>query len=234
MATGALATGEVPLDRQVDRLVMLLRGRSVEGRPSIAAAINQHESSVRVFGESHRNVLHQIVHNPYVLVPGAAGTGKTLLGIEAAVRYASMGERVLFACWNVALGRWLLQAVRSRMAELGSPLADRVTDDPTGRIVVSYLGSLALQGRSVRDAVAEHTEDRGDLLPSAALRAAPDDHRRGVRRHRSGRGTGPLRGLGCRPVLGGCAGWAMVRVLRPYAEPVRGGRRAPRLPRGAP
>lgn len=164
LATGALASGEEPLGGRVDRLVTLLRGRAVEGRPSIASAIDRHESSVRVFGESHRNVLHQITTNPYVLVTGAAGTGKTLLGIEAAVRYASMGERVLFACWNVALGRWLTEAVRARLEELGSPLADEVTDDPTGRVVVSDLGSLALQGRSVTDAVREHAEDRGEYF----------------------------------------------------------------------
>lgn len=164
LATGALATGEEALGRQVERLVTLLRGRAVEGRPSIASAIDRHEASVRVFGESHRNVLHQITTNPHVLVTGAAGTGKTLLGIEAAVRYACMGERVLFACWNVALGRWLVQAVRARLQELGSPLADEVTDDPTGRIVVSDLGSLALQGRSVTDAVREHAEDRGEYF----------------------------------------------------------------------
>lgn len=164
MATGSLSSGEQPLAGQVDRLVALLRGRAVEGRPSIASAIDRHEASVRVLGESHRNVLHQIVHNPYVLVTGAAGTGKTLLGIEAAVRYASMGERVLFACWNVALGRWLLRAVQARMAELGSPLADEVTDDPTGRIVVSDLAALALQGQSVRDAVSEHADDRSEYF----------------------------------------------------------------------
>jgi hypothetical protein len=164
LATGALATGEEPLGRQVDRLVTLLRGRAVEGRPSIASAIDRHEASVRVFGESHRNVLHQITTNPHVLVTGAAGTGKTLLGIEAAVRYASMGERVLFACWNVALGRWLIEAVRARLEELSSPLAAEVTDQPTGRIVVADLGSLALQGRSVSEAVREHAEDRGEYF----------------------------------------------------------------------
>lgn len=164
MATGALASGEEPLGPQVDRLVALLRGRAVEGRPSIASAIDRHEDSVRVFGESHRNVLHQITANPYVLVTGAAGTGKTLLGIEAAVRYASMGDRVLFVCWNVVLGRWLLHAVRARLEELGSPLAAEVTADPTGRIVVADVGSLALQGRSVVDVAREHAEDRSEYF----------------------------------------------------------------------
>ncbi len=171
LATGALSNGEEPLGRQVDRLMALLRGRAVEGRPSIASAIDRHEASVRVFGESHRNVLHQITTNPHVLVTGAAGTGKTLLGIEAVVRYASMGERVLFGCWNVALGRWLIEAVRARLTELSSPLAAEVTDDPTGRIVVADLGSLALQGRSVADAVREHAEDRGEYF----YRQLPND-----------------------------------------------------------
>lgn len=157
-AHGSAGPGELPLGRRAERVVSILRGRAVEGRPSIASAIDQHEAAVRVFGESHRNVLHRITTNRHVLVTGAAGTGKTVLGIEAAVRYASMGERVLFACWNVVLGRWLRRAVEARLRELDSPLADEVTDDPTGRIVVSDLAALALAGRSVADAAAEEPD----------------------------------------------------------------------------
>lgn len=161
-STGALASDQRPLGPRTDGIVRLLRSREVVGQESVAAAIEQHEHSVRVFGESHRNVLHQITNNPHVLVTGAAGTGKTLLGIEAAVRYATLGERVLFTCWNVVLGRWLRRAVESRLREIGSPLADEVTDDPTGRIVVCDLGSSALAGPRA-----------GQPSPSSSTRAAP-------------------------------------------------------------
>lgn len=45
--------------------------------------------------------------NPRVAFSGPAGTGKTLLAIEAARRSALKGNRVLFVCFNRLLGKWL-------------------------------------------------------------------------------------------------------------------------------
>jgi DNA polymerase III delta prime subunit len=45
--------------------------------------------------------------NPRVLFSGPAGTGKTLLAIEAARRGCQAGRRVLFLCYNRLLGKWL-------------------------------------------------------------------------------------------------------------------------------
>jgi hypothetical protein len=51
--------------------------------------------------------------NPRVLFTGPAGTGKTLLAIEAARRSASSGNRVLFLCFNRFLAQWLDAQVRA-------------------------------------------------------------------------------------------------------------------------
>lgn len=45
--------------------------------------------------------------NARVLFSGPAGTGKTLLAIEAARRSSESGRKVLFLCYNRLLGRWL-------------------------------------------------------------------------------------------------------------------------------
>jgi superfamily I DNA/RNA helicase len=45
--------------------------------------------------------------NPRVAFAGPAGTGKTLLAIEAARRGRAAGRRVLLLCYNNLLGRWL-------------------------------------------------------------------------------------------------------------------------------
>ena len=45
--------------------------------------------------------------NPRVVFVGPAGTGKTLLALEAARRGASAGRKVLFLCFNRLLGKWL-------------------------------------------------------------------------------------------------------------------------------
>lgn len=45
--------------------------------------------------------------NARVLFSGPAGTGKTLLAIEAARRSSDVGHKVLFLCYNRLLGKWL-------------------------------------------------------------------------------------------------------------------------------
>ena len=144
---GALSRGERPVgDEQAQRIADLLRGRSRDGRPTLAAAIDEHEAMIRVHTESHRNVLRRFSTNPHVLVRGAAGTGKTILALEAAVQFASLGRRVLLGCWNVMLAQWLRDALRAELQAIGSPAADDVTDDPKGKVVVSYLVDLARSG----------------------------------------------------------------------------------------
>ncbi len=144
---GSLSQGEQPIgDDQAQRIADLLRGRSREGRPTLATAIDAHEATIRVHTESHRNVLRRFATNPHVLVRGAAGTGKTVLALEAAVQFASLGQRVLLGCWNVMLAHWLRSALRAELEAIGSPAADEVTSDPTGRVVVSHLVDLARRG----------------------------------------------------------------------------------------
>jgi hypothetical protein len=45
--------------------------------------------------------------NARVLFSGPAGTGKTLLAIEAVRRSCAAGKKVLFLCYNRLLGKWL-------------------------------------------------------------------------------------------------------------------------------
>src|SRR5262249_15953916 len=52
--------------------------------------------------------LDAMAANPRVLFEGPAGTGKTLLAIEAARRSAAEGRRVLFVCFNRLLAKKLL------------------------------------------------------------------------------------------------------------------------------
>jgi len=144
---GPLSQGEQPLGAdQARRLAELLRGRSRQGRPTLAAAIDTHEATIRIHTESHRNVLRRFATHPHVLVHGAAGTGKTVLALEAAVQFASLGERVLLGCWNVMLAHWLRDALRAELEAIGSPAADEVTSDPDGKVVVSHLVELARRG----------------------------------------------------------------------------------------
>jgi hypothetical protein len=153
---GLLELGEVAVgDATAHRLAEVLRGRSRTGRPTLAAVVDEHEAQVRIHTESHRNVLRQFAAHPHVLVRGAAGTGKTVLALEAAVQYASLGQRVLLVCWNVVLSRWLRVALTDELTAIGSPMAGEVTADPSGRIVVTHMAELAQHG--VKGAVGSDT-----------------------------------------------------------------------------
>lgn len=60
------------------------------------------------------DALDAMQENPRVAFVGPAGTGKTLLAIEAARRGVASGRRVLFLCFNRLLGNWL----QEQMADL--------------------------------------------------------------------------------------------------------------------
>lgn len=47
-----------------------------------------------------KNVLNFLEEQKSVLVNGAAGTGKTLIAVERAIRFANQGQKVLFLCYN--------------------------------------------------------------------------------------------------------------------------------------
>lgn len=62
---------------------------------------------IKHFTEEQFSALDAIKMNPRVVFVGPAGTGKTLLAIEAARRSAAAGNKVLFVCFNKLLGAWL-------------------------------------------------------------------------------------------------------------------------------
>ena len=105
------------------------------------------------------SALDAMASNEYVVFEGAAGTGKTLLAIEAARRAIDNGDRVLLICHNRGLVRYLQSA-----------LGDYVTEN---RLVVltfhSYLQSLT--GLKPPEDTAVHTRFFSTELPEAAFDA---------------------------------------------------------------
>lgn len=64
------------------------------------------QSEILRYSEEQFVAIDMMEVNPRVLFTGPAGTGKTILAIETARRYASMGKRVLLLCYNQLLGSW--------------------------------------------------------------------------------------------------------------------------------
>ena len=46
------------------------------------------------------NILNFLEEQPYAVINGAAGTGKTMIALEKSRRHAEDGEKVLFLCFN--------------------------------------------------------------------------------------------------------------------------------------
>ena len=95
-----------PTRRQCDALVGILRP-DFEFFESPKSRLLRAEEEVRHFTEEQFEALDAIDLNPRIVFDGPAGTGKTLLAIEAARRAVSRGRRVLLLCFNRPLGRWL-------------------------------------------------------------------------------------------------------------------------------
>jgi hypothetical protein len=68
-----------------------------------------HREELRAFTEAQYDALDRMrpARNPRVIFEGPAGTGKTLLAVEAARRAVVEGEEPLLLCFNSLLGRWL-------------------------------------------------------------------------------------------------------------------------------
>jgi hypothetical protein len=75
--------------------------------PDPPARRSELASELRKYTEEQCLALDAMSENRRTLFVGPAGTGKTLLAIEAARRGQAEGRRVLFVCYNRLLGLWL-------------------------------------------------------------------------------------------------------------------------------
>lgn len=94
--------------QQVRDIVGELRG-DFEFVPTIRSLLSDSRRELASLSASQFTLLDLALHerNPRILADGAAGTGKTLIGMEAARRLSADGKKVLFLCFNVQLGRFL-------------------------------------------------------------------------------------------------------------------------------
>jgi len=65
------------------------------------------EEELKTYTAEQIRAIDYMEPNPRVVFNGPAGTGKTLLAIEAARRADSNGRKTLLICFNNLLGRWL-------------------------------------------------------------------------------------------------------------------------------
>lgn len=95
-----------PTVEDVKYLADLLRG---DFDKDIPLRIKQKYTEEELLSLTNEQALciEQLEDNSRCLIRGVAGTGKTLLAIEAVKRSAAKGEKVAIFCFNKALGEWL-------------------------------------------------------------------------------------------------------------------------------
>lgn len=67
----------------------------------------QRNTELKKYTQEQFDALDGMASNPRVIFTGPAGTGKTLLAIEASRRYHLEGKKTLLICFNRLLGNWL-------------------------------------------------------------------------------------------------------------------------------
>lgn len=80
----------------------------------LSAAISDDIRKLDLLEPQQFLVLDHIANVPRVRIEGAAGTGKTVLALEAAARSGKGGERTLLTCYNSALGKHLRRRLGDR------------------------------------------------------------------------------------------------------------------------
>ncbi|GAB4511287.1 MAG: ATP-binding domain-containing protein [Roseibium sp.] len=79
----------------------------------IGAALAEADAEFRVLEPSQYQILDMITDIPRALVQGGAGTGKTVVAIEEALRSAAEGRKTLLTCHSRPLARNLEQKLRN-------------------------------------------------------------------------------------------------------------------------
>lgn len=95
-----------PTPQQCETILNLLRP-SFEFFESPKSRMQRVEEELKYYTEEQFAVLDVMERNQQITFNGPAGTGKTLLAVEAARRSALKGGRTLFLCFNRNLGKWL-------------------------------------------------------------------------------------------------------------------------------
>ena len=114
--TGRQAPAPIAPSRRQE-IVKALRG-DFDVVPSLRGLMIESERELVALSADQHRILDFALndHNHRILCDGPAGTGKTLIALEAARRLAARGNKVLLLCFNDNLGRFL----RLDMSESGA------------------------------------------------------------------------------------------------------------------
>lgn len=149
-----------PLGVDGMRILHEIVASSFELRPHLAASLAQDMKQIELLTSEQSHLLEALEGNRQMAVAGAAGTGKTLLALEKAMRCSQSGQRTLLTCFNNALAAYL----------------KRLVGDVENLTIASFHEFCGMMAHAANISLpAERGEPfYDDILPSALERALSD------------------------------------------------------------
>ena len=93
-----------------DRLATFLRS-DFSFVPKLSLTLKATEEQLTAVTDEQYLVISGMSVNPRMLIEGGAGTGKTYLATEQCKKYSSMGDRVLFLCFNSLISNFIRESI---------------------------------------------------------------------------------------------------------------------------
>ncbi|MFN8244917.1 MAG: NERD domain-containing protein [Ferruginibacter sp.] len=100
----------LPETKDLNLLCNFLRG-DFERVRTVKERLALFDKEVKIYTEEQYRMLDSIQLNERSIIQGSAGTGKTMIAIESAVRAAAEGKSVFLTCYNRLIGDWMQNQV---------------------------------------------------------------------------------------------------------------------------
>ena len=100
------STLELPGRDCIQRLQSLF-GKSFSVKPALGAYVEEVRNKAMELTEEQYELLENLEKVKKMSISGGAGTGKTMLALEKAVRLAKDGQNTLFVCYNENLAKYI-------------------------------------------------------------------------------------------------------------------------------
>jgi len=96
----------LPDENDLNSLCDFLRG-DFERVRTVKERLAEFDKEVKKYTEEQYRILDSIQLNQRSVTQGSAGTGKTMIALESAVRAAAEGKTVFLTCFNKLIGEWM-------------------------------------------------------------------------------------------------------------------------------
>jgi hypothetical protein len=100
----------LPDANDLNSLCDFLRG-DFERVRTVKERLAEFDKEVKKYTEEQYRILDSIQLNNRSVTQGSAGTGKTMIALESAVRAAAEGKTVFLTCYNRLIGEWMQKQV---------------------------------------------------------------------------------------------------------------------------